>query len=47
MYIIELIAISSDCVSMDVDRDFDNRFDGGFNGRFDLAVLGYQPQQSV
>jgi hypothetical protein len=28
---------------MDVDGDFD----GGFDGGFDLAVLDYQPQQSV
>ncbi len=28
---------------MDVECDFD----GGFNGGFDLAVMGYQPQQSV
>ncbi len=41
--IVESIAISSNCVSM----DFDGGFDGGFNGGFDLAVLGYQPQQSV
>ncbi len=26
---------------------FDVQFDGRFDGRFDLAVLGYQPQQSV
>jgi hypothetical protein len=40
---------------MDVDEGFNGGFDGGFNGRFDggfdsefdLAVLGYQPQQSV
>ncbi len=58
-YIVELIAISSDGVSMDVDGGFNGgfdsgfygRFDGGFNGEFDgqfhLAVLGYQPQQSI
>jgi hypothetical protein len=50
-YIIELISISSDPVSMDVDGGFDGGFDsgfnGGFNGRFHLAVLGYQPQQIV
>jgi hypothetical protein len=39
-YIVESIAISSDCVLMDVDGGFDSGFDGGF----DLAVLGYQPQ---
>jgi hypothetical protein len=42
-YIIKSIAIISDCVSMDVDGGFD----GGFDGRFHLAMLGYQPQQSV
>jgi hypothetical protein len=35
---------------MDVNGGFDGWlngwFDGGFGGRFDLAVLGYQPQQS-
>jgi hypothetical protein len=41
--VIKLIAISSDCASM----DFDGGFDGGFDGWFYLAVLGYQPQQSV
>jgi hypothetical protein len=49
--VVKSIAISSDCVSMDVNSDFDSRlngrFDGGFDGRFNLAVLGYQPQQSV
>ncbi len=29
------------------DNGFYGWFDGGFNGLFDLAVLGYQPQQSV
>jgi hypothetical protein len=42
-YIVELIAISLDCVSMDVDGGFN----GGFDSRFHLAVLGYQPQQSI
>ncbi len=42
-YIVELIVISSDHVSMDVDGGFD----GGFDGQVHLAVLGYQPQQSV
>ncbi len=50
-YIVELILISSDCVSMDVDSGFDggfdSRFDGGFDGWFHLAVLGYWPQQRV
>ena len=43
--IVELIAISSDRVSMDVDGSFDGGFNGGFNsgfdGRFHLAVLSY------
>ncbi len=42
--VVELIAISSDRVSMDADGGFDGGFDCGFNGRFHLAVLGYQPQ---
>ncbi len=46
-YINESIAISLDCVSMDDDSGFNGGFDGGFNGGFHLAVLGYQPQQSV
>ncbi len=58
-YIVELIAISSDSISMGIgggfDGGFDSGFDGGFEGRFNsgsidwfyLAVLGYQPQQSV
>ncbi len=41
--IVKLIAISSDCASMDVNGGFD----GGFDGWFHLAVLGYSPQQSV
>jgi hypothetical protein len=41
------IAISLDCVSMDVDGGFNGGFNGGFDGQFYLAVLGYQPQQSV
>ncbi len=32
---------------MDVDGGFDGGFDSGFDSRFHLAVLGYQPQQSV
>jgi hypothetical protein len=32
---------------MDVDGGFDGGFNGGFDGRFHLAVLGYQPQQSI
>jgi hypothetical protein len=38
---VELIAISSDCVSMDVNGGFIGGFDGGFDGWFHLAVLGY------
>ncbi len=45
--VVELIAISSDRVSMYVDGGFDGGFDRGFDGRFHLAVLGYQPQGSV
>jgi hypothetical protein len=32
--VVELIAISSDHASMDVDGGFDGGFDVGFNGRF-------------
>ncbi len=32
---------------MDVDGGFNGGFDGGFNSWFHLAVLGYQPQQSI
>ncbi len=36
---------------MGIEGGFNGGFDGGFNGGFDgqfhLAVLGYQPQQSV
>ncbi len=46
-YIVKLIAISLDPVSMDVDGGFNGGFDGRFGSRFHLAVLGYQPQQSV
>jgi hypothetical protein len=35
MYIVELIVISSDHVSMDVDGGFDIGFDGWFDGGFD------------
>jgi hypothetical protein len=49
--VVKLIAISLDRVSMDVDGGFDGRlngrFDGGFASWFNLAVLGYQPQQSI
>ncbi len=47
MYVVELIAISLDCVSMDVDSGFEDRVNGEFDGQYDLAVLGYQPQKSV
>jgi hypothetical protein len=46
-YIIKSIAISLDCGLMDVDGGSNGEFDGEFDGRFHLAVLGYQPQQSV
>ncbi len=29
------------------DGGFKDGFDGGFDGQFHLAVLSYQPQQSV
>jgi hypothetical protein len=45
--VIELIAISLDCALMDVNGGFNGGFDGGFGGGFHLAVLGYQPQQSI
>jgi hypothetical protein len=32
---------------MDVDGSFYGWFNGGFDSGFDLAVLGYQPQQRV
>ncbi len=44
--VVESIAISLDCVSMDVDGGFEGGFNGGFDGRLNLAVLGYRPQQS-
>jgi hypothetical protein len=34
MYIVELIAISSVCVSMDVGSGFYDRFNNGFNSWF-------------
>jgi hypothetical protein len=35
-YIVELIAISSNCILMGIDGDFDSGFEGGFNsGLFD------------
>jgi hypothetical protein len=46
-YIVELIAISSDRISMGIDGGFDGGFNGGLFDQFHLAVLGYQPQQSV
>ena len=45
--VVKLITISLDCVLMDVDGGFDGGFIGRFDGWFHLAVLGYQPQQSV
>ena len=49
--VVESIAISLDRVLMDVDGGFNGGFNSGFNQGFDswfhLAVLGYQPQQSV
>jgi hypothetical protein len=33
--VVKLIAISSDCVLMDVNGGFDNGFIGGFDGGFD------------
>jgi hypothetical protein len=49
--VVKSIEFSSDCVSMDVDGGFDGwlngRFDGGFDRQFNLAVLGYQPQQNI
>jgi hypothetical protein len=46
-YIINTIVISLDCVSMDLNSGFDGMFDSGFDCRFHLAVLGYQPEQSI
>jgi hypothetical protein len=37
------IAISLDCILLDIDGGFD----GGLFDQFHLAVLGYQPQQSI
>jgi hypothetical protein len=34
-------------VNCDFEGGFDGGFDSGFDGQFHLAVLGYQPQQSV
>ncbi len=45
--VVESIVISLDRVLMDVDGGFDSGFDGGFDSWFHLAVLGYQPQQSI
>jgi hypothetical protein len=42
--VVKSIAISLDCVLMDVDGDFNNGFDRGFDGWFYLVVLGYRPQ---
>jgi hypothetical protein len=40
MYIVELIAISSDHALMDVDSGIDNRFAGGFDDQFNSHVDG-------
>jgi hypothetical protein len=45
--IVKSIGISSDCILMGINGGFDGRFDGGLLDQFHLAVLGYQPQQSV
>ncbi len=45
--VVESIAISPDCVSMDVDGGFNGGFNSGFDGQIHLAVLGYQPQENV
>jgi hypothetical protein len=42
--IVELIAISSDCVSMDVNSGLNSGFDDGFHGQFNGGfdgLLGY------
>jgi hypothetical protein len=39
--VVELIAISSDHASMDVDGGFDGGFDVGFDGRFDGGFNGW------
>jgi hypothetical protein len=39
--VVESIAISLDCLSMDVDGGFDGGFNSGFDDCFHLAVLGY------
>jgi hypothetical protein len=46
-HIAKSIAISSDCILMGIDGGFIGGFDGGSFNQFHLAVLGYQPQQSV
>jgi hypothetical protein len=46
-HIVGLIAISSDCISIDIDGRFDDGFDGGSFDWFHLAMLGYQPQRSI
>jgi hypothetical protein len=38
--VVELIAISLDRASMDVDSGFDSGFDGGFDGQFDGQFNG-------
>jgi hypothetical protein len=39
--VVELIAISSDCASKDVDGGFDSGFNIGFGGRFDGGFDGW------
>jgi hypothetical protein len=40
-HIFELIAISSDPISMGIDDGFNSGFDSGVFNQFHLAVLGY------
>jgi hypothetical protein len=50
-YIAKLFVISLNRISRGINGGFDSGFDGGFDGgsfnQFHLAVLGYQPQQSI
>ncbi len=46
-HVVKSIAISSDPKLMGIDGGFDGGFNGGSFNQFHLAVLGYQPQQSV
>jgi hypothetical protein len=45
--ITDVIVINLDCISIGVAGGFGNGLDGGSFNQFHLAVLGYQPQQSV